>query len=273
MKEGFTILKNWILKAEELYKNGYSYCKISEILKINRKLISYELRQLGYKSKSRYLRKTYNDTRKYDYSCCDQIFKSIDTEEKAYWLGFLYADGYVSEKRNTVSLCLKEMDVDHVKAFRNFLNLDNKPLHKKEKNNKYIEYEFSFSSLSCKNDLIALGCTPKKSLTLTFPRGKFDKLLYRHFIRGYFDGDGCISNVNKKYPTVEILGTSDFLSGILECFPNSTNAIYGFNHSSVKRIQYFGKYSLKFLKYIYHDSHVFLDRKHNRYLFAVQSRK
>ena len=61
------------------------------------------------------------------------------------------------------------------------------------------------------NILNSYGCTPRKSLTLKFPDIKIfkSKDLIRHFIRGYFDGDGCISFSNKDHTKIfcNILGT------------------------------------------------------------------
>lgn len=41
-------------------------------------------------------------------------FENIDTEEKAYWLGFLYADGYVNANEDKIELCLAEKDFHHL---------------------------------------------------------------------------------------------------------------------------------------------------------------
>ena len=51
----------------------------------------------------------------------DTIFESIDTEEKAYWLGFLYADGSISSTNNTIELSLKSSDINHLIKFKYFL--------------------------------------------------------------------------------------------------------------------------------------------------------
>ena len=67
--------------------------------------------------------------------------------------------------------------------------------------------------------LNSYGCTPKKSLTLKFPNESIfkDKSLIRHFIRGYWDGDGCLSWSNKEHtsPSVSVVGTKEFLYSIL----------------------------------------------------------
>jgi intein/homing endonuclease len=62
-----------------------------------------------------------------------------------------------------------------------------------------------------------LGCVPNKSKILEFPFIFKNSNLTRHFIRGYFDGDGCISYAiinNKVQPRVSLLGTKSFLTTI-----------------------------------------------------------
>ena len=52
----------------------------------------------------------------------DSVFDKIDTEEKAYWLGFLYADGSISSSSYQIELSLSSVDVNHIKKFKRFLN-------------------------------------------------------------------------------------------------------------------------------------------------------
>src|SRR5574344_617267 len=96
---------DWISEAYELYNNGMTYAAIGKKLGIGRKTVSIRLRQLGCKSNVKYIRHVDPiKLRKYDYSYAENVFERIDTEEKAYWLGFLYADGAVSYRNNTVAL-------------------------------------------------------------------------------------------------------------------------------------------------------------------------
>ena len=53
-------------------------------------------------------------------------FEKIDTEEKAYWLGFLYADGSVGSKDDRIELGLAEKDFHHIEKFRDFIGINNK---------------------------------------------------------------------------------------------------------------------------------------------------
>ena len=78
---------------------------------------------------------------KYNFS--ESIFQTIDSPEKAYWLGFLYADGYNSYK-GIVSLCLNEEDVDHLEKFKKILNAKDIKLQKKKKLNALNPISFKF---------------------------------------------------------------------------------------------------------------------------------
>ena len=125
----------------------------------------------------------------------EHIFDSIDTEEKAYWLGFMFADGFVLSNDNTIGLDLAEKDFTHLEKFRLFLNFigNLKVTNTNFPNVKRVRLEFS--SKYMKQILISYGCIPKKSLTLNFPNiNIFNNIeLIRHFIRGYVDGDGCLT--------------------------------------------------------------------------------
>ena len=132
-------------------------------------------------------------------------FDTIDTEEKAYWLGFLFADGNLSvpsyttkegkikNGRYKISLELKAEDIEHLKKFAKAIDYE-----KEIKTVKCSGYDdttkrcrLMFNNKHMWNTLNNLGCTPRKSLTLQFPN--ISEKLEIPFIRGYFDGDGCLS--------------------------------------------------------------------------------
>lgn len=93
------------------------------------------------------------------------IFDKIDNEEKAYWLGFLYADGSVGSTDNRVELGLAEKDYNHLVKFKNFIGLDNNISYRPQTKS----YRYSFKNKIFKEILIKQGCVPKKSLILDFP--------------------------------------------------------------------------------------------------------
>lgn len=129
------------------------------------------------------------------YTLNEHYFDTIDTEEKSYWLGLLYADGTVGY--NTIRLELSAKDKDIVYKFGHCLQT-NKPvrtvLHSLKNPNHQDSYELTLHSPIIYNQLIKLGCHQNKTFTLNFPTKEQvpDKLL-PHFVRGYFDGDGCLT--------------------------------------------------------------------------------
>lgn len=156
----------------------------------------------------------------------ENYFECIDTEEKAYWLGFLYADGCVFKTTIRLNLSLKDIDV--LKKFAESIQCT-KEIEVGTQNSFGTEVEYarlSIYSIKMVTDLIDKGCIPKKSLILQFPNNnQVPKELLPHFIRGYFDGDGGFSyNKTGKQYTMNFCGTLDFLSGIKEFF-NVNNPI------------------------------------------------
>lgn len=127
-------------------------------------------------------------------------FKTIDTEEKAYILGFLYADGYNSDKQ--VVIAQLEQDVDILEKINKALDADNQIKRKLQSTNNKTVCQLCYSSIDMCADLTNLGCFRNKSLACTFPTF-LDKSLIRHFIRGYFDGDGCVWIGKRKIMTVK----------------------------------------------------------------------
>jgi mobile intron protein len=201
-------------------------------------------------------------------------FENIDTEEKAYWLGFLYADGYISYKENKIELALAEKDYEHVAKFKKFIGLDNRICYKAA----VKAYRFSFRSDKMKNDLIKQGCTPRKSLTLVFPsEEQVPRYLIKHFMRGYFDGDGWFTNTRAS-EQVGVIGTLSFLedwkSILLEKINLQTKSKFFNVHreNGAKRFMFSQKEDVtNFLNWIYKDSKIYLDRKYEHYLDFLQN--
>ena len=200
-------------------------------------------------------------------------FEKIDNEEKAYWLGFLYADGCVGSNENKIELGLAEKDLKHIEKFKDFMGVNNKISYRAGTKS----YRFSFRSEKCKMDLIDKGCVPKKSLKLTFPdNAQVPEYLIKHFIRGYFDGDGWFTNTSACFQ-VGIIGTENFIAGFLnavDCI-NKTNKIFNVHRENGAKRYVFGAYHdvLNFLNWIYKDSKVYLDRKYELYLDFIQNGK
>lgn len=249
-------------KALDEYKSsGISLRDLSAKYKVSRGVLSGFLLGRGvdiYSKKS---------------SVNNYAFEKIETEEQAYWLGFLYADGCVHHYKSSkdIELTLQEQDYEHLIKFARFVDYKGAIAHRE----KQKAYRVSFGSAKMHDDLVRLGCVERKSLILEFPKPEIVPFeLQRHFIRGYFDGDGCLSlALRKDYTyrkTVSLLGTEGFLSWMIlylpfkikkkcvkKCKDNDSNTFY---------LQLNQDDSALFLDYIYSDCTVYLDRKYLKYI-------
>ena len=195
-------------KALELYASGKSLREVSKELNVCPATISNILHAHGIDTRPQHVEGHSKGTTKNRKHIFDlNFFEKIDSEEKAYWLGFLYADGYVGY-RGVITIGLKETDEEHLRAFRKAISNDTIPI---KYNRKTKSYAMNVCSVKMAEDLVKLGCMQKKSLKLIFPT--IDQVpadLIHHFMRGYFDGDGCIT-IGRHSPCVNVLGTPQFL--------------------------------------------------------------
>lgn len=206
----------------------------------------------------------------------EYIFDSIDTEEKAYWLGFIFADGAISSSpiregaktQYQFELSLSNKDLDHLKKFAKFIEYK-QPLFCDETRCRLSVYSKHLWQVLNVN-----GCTPQKSLTLKFPRIELfkNKDLIKHFIRGYWDGDGCLTWSDKDHtrPEISVLGTDEMLYSIISYLPLTTKPILKILHPEKQSItKYFsltGEKAYVTASYLYNNSIISLQRKYNKYL-------
>lgn len=221
--------------------------------------------------------RTHNGVRKYQLN--EYFFDIINTQDKAYILGLLYADGCNFIKKSTISISLQEEDVEILEKIRLCIGSSH-PLEYIDYSRKH-DYGYTyknqwrllmFSKHMC-NSLNAIGMTPNKSLTLEFP--KIDKSLYRHFIRGYFDGDGSIYqkiiNENNKPVVLTITSTSSFCEKTKKILYEELGIYAGIydasNHNGITKVLSTTKSASKiFLDWLYKDANLYMKRKYDRYL-------
>lgn len=202
----------------------------------------------------------------------ENYFNIIDSEDKAYWLGFLYADGYIDNI--SAELSLQARDKPHIKKFLSYLDAD---IDIKDKiirlNNKdYKSNRVLLNSKIFANDLINKGCTQNKSLTITFPSENILPLyLQNHFIRGFFDGDGCIGFYNNNQVNFGIISNPNFLLEVQkilvkQCNLNFVKLIKHHTSKQVKYLNYGGSHNVyRIYKYLYKNATVFLQRKYDKF--------
>lgn len=255
------------IKIVEEWKNLHliqkkSHTEIALLYNVNRETVRRNLTKIGVKSIN------YHNEMKHD----KDKFSVIETEEDAYWLGFIYADGYVSDN-NDFEIGLKESDYLHLEKFIKYLNLNsNVKYNKKQKSCRVI-----YRNKTLVDNLKNFGVVPRKSLILKFPYDKISDNLIKHFIRGYFDGDGCISiysnKLGRKIVQVSLLGTNHFLNGIRKFSPIIfPNFIMKNNNERTFILSTAHKKARIFIDWLYKDSTIYLDRKYEKYKIALLNR-
>lgn len=211
------------------------------------------------------------------YSLNEHYFDNIDTQDKAYILGFLYADG--CNCNNNISICLQERDKEILDKINLALGSD-RPLrfidYSNRDGNCQNQYKLSITNKYMANQLVSLGMVRNKSLILEFPKW-LNKNLYPHFIRGYFDGDGYVSK-NYYNAKLSIVSTKIFCERIQEILysevgVNSSIYLCHKNELTTTRtLQISGRNQIsEFLDYIYNDANLYLQRKYDIYQSLYKS--
>lgn len=153
--------------------------------------IAYERRGDGKFCSNRCGRQ-YNKKYKFD----EHFFDKIDTPQKAYWLGFLFADGYNSGDEIVINLATK--DIGQLQKFKEDIGATQAINKRPEKYNRGNDTSsLRLCSKYICSKLTEIGCVKAKSYIVKFPEN-LQNDLKRHFIRGHFDGDGCIYVYNRK---------------------------------------------------------------------------
>lgn len=265
--------------AIKLLDEGKNLHQISEILNCSRNTLSKRVRERGYIIVNHQNEAKFNEN----------VFDTIDTEEKAYWLGFIFADGCISSplakgkykgKNNySFELSLQIKDTGHLIKFNSFMNHNKNNILIDTKDPIRPRCRWSVKNKHLWETLNKLGCTPKKSLTLVFPDKRIfkDESLIIPFIRGFFDGDGTFSYnrsgwVDNVYPYTGFTGTKPMLEEIVK--------ILNLSAKWYKDLSYNGTWneitwqcsfntpeSIKLINILYNNANIYLDRKYELYDF------
>jgi intein/homing endonuclease len=251
------------------FYNGTEFKNIGIMLDVSDRAVSRVLKEAGVNTK-----------RKNRYTLNDGYFENIDTEVKAYILGLIYADGYVGDNKfNNIVISLKQSDrklleriASEIEFTGDIRDSENKSGYKSGSINSIL----NFSSKQMAEDLRNIGLYPNKSTTMkNMP--DIHKDLVRHFIRGYFDGDGCVgfyrnvrtyrqkNGTTKIYeymkPSVSIVGTKDFLEEMKQHMPIEFQNDDS-KHDIMEYIVCSGKKNaIKIYKYLYNGATIYLERK------------
>lgn len=251
------------LRIAQMYESGKSGIEIAQLLDMSQSSVYYTLRGMKVKMRSNKV-----NSRRYDVD--HDFFETIDSELKAYWLGFMYADGYITQK-DYVGLSLNTKDEGHIYKFQSTIASQH-PIHRYSSHTTYGYTEYSrlcFVSKKMCQDLSANGCVLSKTMILKPPKLDNEEHI-RPFIRGYFDGDGCVTNGGKNCAKMTIVGNYELMKWVNSHLPDPGPLqqdkrkpyIYEVYNTNVKAINN--------LEWIYKDAKVFLDRKNKKALAFIK---
>lgn len=235
-------------KISELYNNGDEINDMSKKLGISVATIYNAVdANRGYK-------------RKFDLN--EDYFSNIDNESKAYFLGLLYADGcnngygfYITLKKNDIDILYKLKDAIGFSGDLKFIR------------EKYVMLNISSKKMA---DILSKhGCNINKTVNGTFPIMRAE--LYRHFIRGLFDGDGYIGIDKRKQACFSIVGNSNIIVPVSEILNAECNLKINVRkpkryHCDISIYSFGGnKQAKRVMEFFYKDSMIYLQRKYLKF--------
>ena len=249
-----------IEKILELYNKGLQTVEIAEQLNCNISNITRRLRKVGIEPKRDYSKHRYSRLGRH--SINEDFFNEIDNEAKAYFLGLMYSDGSVTDTQ----FYLKLKDEDIIIKFKECLE-SSAPIQRRY-NGNYDAYCLTISSKKSCSNLIKWGCIPNKTRSIQLPKLRED--LYRHFIRGFFDGDGCLQLQDKIYHCRFDLtsASKQFLEQLRPIITNiarTNGCLRKETKYDVWHLNYTGHQVADILDWLYKDSNFYLKRKHDKY--------
>lgn len=200
-------------------------------------------------------------------------FKTIDTPEKAYWLGFICADGCIYKNGGKLTIMVKDREIceKFKRAIKSDHKISDREVYDKRTDKTYTESSIQITNALFVSNIISLGVTSEKSSVLNFPN--IEESYYSYFIAGLFDGDGSISFKTNGKVTCNLISTKEILDFIQEYLKNN----FEISPKSLIRVSencdnVFKVYwqndedCLKFLNFIYQgNKELYLTRKYERY--------
>lgn len=215
-----------------------------------------------------------NETHNIKYTINNVYFEKINSIDKAYFLGLIYADGSIHYKKAEMKLPLQEKDKIILDKFNYYIN-SNKPLriNKAKIKNRSNMYSFVIENRKIIEDLKKLGVLPNKESNIKFPYFLKEKYI-SHFIRGFFDGDGSIYKQGSSL-VFNFTGTHNMINSINELlskkFSIELRKIYkrhkDRDHNMGYQISWYGKKISKlFYDWIYKDCNdLYINRKKEKF--------
>lgn len=243
----------------DLYNSYLSIDKISKMKNISPYKVAQYLKKNGVNVTRRRCRTP----------IISNFFDVIDTEEKAYFLGLIGADGSISYNSNgkkVFSIELLTSDIDILNHLSVLLSGSTNLVKTYERTGRNTTSKIAFSDevfISC---LEKHGIIKDKSLHYDFP--DIPKNLLKHFIRGYFDGDGSVY-LSSKTTKISFTGSKKFIPKLNSILFNEEATLREYSitdKGNFCSIHFGGIIPSKMLyEYLYNESSIFLKRKKEKF--------
>lgn len=248
--------------AVQEYLNGKTAAAISRELNITSQSVDSLLKRRGIPRRGR--RQFYVN---------ESFFEIIDSEEKAYWLGFLFAEGSLDTKRYCLGLKLGKKEKEQVERFKKAIEAEHSIKQTTDGRDAWI---IKIGSKLIAKSLLKFGFGAGKTLNIRIPSIPDD--LIHHFIRGYFDGDGWISNPDNRKATIGFCSCSkEMILDIHKWITQKIGIDCGSliirkrnhipNQHDSFRLHYSGRKTLSLIRDIlYKDATIFMERKGSAFI-------
>jgi transposase len=241
----------------ELFKTK-NVSEISEIVGHKQSSVNRLLNQYGY------------DTSKYKckHTVNESYFEKIDTNNKAYFLGWIYSDGNIMPQ-GKLRIQIQEEDLHILESLKKDIEYTGEIFKLKAVNERCKpQVLLNIDRMKIINDLSLLGLGPNKSLTLTLPT--FEQIpeeFFSSYLRGFFDGDGAISVRPNGTTIVCSIASTDIFCKSLSDYMKTLDIHFGkFYYRKPDKptgSMFLNKEnSIKFLNYLYKDADLKLNRKY-----------
>lgn len=204
------------------------------------------------------------------YSVDESFFNEIDTEAKAWVLGFFMADGSINPDKGTLSFHQTADDIQVLELVKSLMKF-NGPIHVSQPRSydhpgtrPRAILEIHFRSLV--QNLKDMGFESNKQYTIKYPFANVPQHLACHVLRGLWDGDGWLAKTNKDRRTILVTGSENLVKDLDQLLP-----AFGFNpgkhYVKNQHYQIAGQYnSVPFVNWLYGKATVYHQRKYQTYL-------
>lgn len=269
-------------KVIKLIDEGYSVSDVSKILEKPMSSVSSVIKRFNLK-----VRKVLNQN-----NINHEYFDLIDSEDKAYYLGFLIADGTISDKKKSVGrigFLIQEEDSYILEPLRKFLRCDNKIYIRKNNKgalNRKPQASFRWTSkhmMETLRDTYGIFSNKTRNYNFKFNFNLIPNEFIGSLIRGFIDGDGSFESSGGIF-TPSIVGTSkSWLIQVGDVVNKNTGLVYKIYEIKGKSCTYYSlRWSAerkdklskitKLYEFLYKESTIFLERKRKKIVDYLEYR-